>query len=246
MKTYRTAEVAKIIGIHPNTVRLYEKWGLLPEVDRETNGYRIFTDFHISQIRLARVAFQIEVLQNGLRKKVVQIVKESAQGHFDRSIELTNEYLIQIRRERKQAEDAIQVVKELLAGSSPASTMTYKRKEVSELLHISMDALRNWEMNGLLSVKRKENGYRVYSEEDIKRLKIIRTLRCANYSLEAILRMLQELSANPEADIKEVLNKPRPETDIIAVSDKLIESIEAAERNALYMNDLLKEMKEKF
>ncbi len=246
MKTYRTAEVAKIIGIHPNTVRLYEKWGLLPEVDRETNGYRIFTDFHISQIRLARVAFQIEVLQNGLRKKVVQIVKESAQGHFDRSIELTNEYLIQIRRERKQAEDAIQVVKELLAGSSAASTMTYKRKEVSELLHISMDALRNWEMNGLLSVKRKENGYRVYSEEDIKRLKIIRTLRCANYSLEAILRMLQELSANPEADIKEVLNKPRPETDIIAVSDKLIESIEAAERNALYMNDLLKEMKEKF
>lgn len=27
MKTYRTAEIAKIIGIHPNTVRLYEKWG---------------------------------------------------------------------------------------------------------------------------------------------------------------------------------------------------------------------------
>ena len=25
MNTYKTAEIAKIIGIHPNTVRLYEK-----------------------------------------------------------------------------------------------------------------------------------------------------------------------------------------------------------------------------
>lgn len=246
MKTYRTAEVAKIIGIHPNTVRLYEKWGLLPKVEREANGYRVFTDFHLSQIRLARVAFQIEVLQNGLRKRVVQIVKESAQGHFDRSIELTNDYLVQLRRERKQSEDAIQVVKELLAGSAAANTRTFKRKEVSEQLHISMDSLRNWEMNGLLAVKRKENGYRVYSEEDIKRLKVIRTLRCANYSLEAILRMLQELSLNPEADIKEVLNTPRPDTDIIAVCDKLIESLDAAEGNALRMQEMLKKMRERF
>ena len=69
MNTYITSDVAKIIGIHPNTVRLYEEWGLLPPVERKPNGYRIFTDFHIEQLRLARLAFQIEVLQNGLRKK---------------------------------------------------------------------------------------------------------------------------------------------------------------------------------
>ena len=34
-----------------------------------------------------------------------------------------------------------------------------KRKEVSEYLGITMDALRNWETNGLLTVKRKQNGY---------------------------------------------------------------------------------------
>ena len=26
MNTYTTSEVAKIIGIHPNTVRMYEEW----------------------------------------------------------------------------------------------------------------------------------------------------------------------------------------------------------------------------
>lgn len=29
MKKYRTSEVAKMMGIHPNTVRFYEEWGLI-------------------------------------------------------------------------------------------------------------------------------------------------------------------------------------------------------------------------
>jgi len=31
MKTYRTTELARSIGIHPNTVRLYEGLGLIPK-----------------------------------------------------------------------------------------------------------------------------------------------------------------------------------------------------------------------
>ena len=72
MNRYRTSEIAKIIGIHPNTVRLYEELELIPKPDRMPNGYRVFTDLHIEQFRLARLAFQVEVLQNGLRKKIVQ------------------------------------------------------------------------------------------------------------------------------------------------------------------------------
>ena len=37
MNTYTTMEVAKIIGIHPNTVRMYEKWGLIPLAERKQN-----------------------------------------------------------------------------------------------------------------------------------------------------------------------------------------------------------------
>ena len=68
MKAYRTSEIARCIGIHPNTVRLYEELELIPKPEREANGYRIFTDFHIEQFKLARTAMKVEVLQNGLRK----------------------------------------------------------------------------------------------------------------------------------------------------------------------------------
>lgn len=246
MNTYKTAEIAAIIGIHPNTVRLYEKLELIPKPMRQPNGYRVFTDFHIQQFQLARIAFQIEVLQNGLRKKIVEMVKASAKGDFDTALTLTQEYLEQLQKERVNAEEAITIVKQILCCKPQESKHYLKRKEVSEYLNISMDTLRNWEMNGLLTVKRKLNGYRIYTDEDLQRLKIIRSLRCANYSLDAILRMLQQLSYDPNVDIRKALNTPNANDNIIAVCDKLIISLSAAENNALKMLHMLKEMKIKY
>ena len=246
MNTYTTSQVAAMIGIHPNTVRLYEEWGIIPRPERKSNGYRIFTDFHIEQIRLARTAFQIEILQNGLRKKIFQMVKLSAAGKFDQALTLTETYVSGLRQERDNAEDAIHIVKQIISGETQENRAFMKRKEVSEYLGISMDALRNWEMNGLLAVKRKENGYRIYTGDDIKRLKIIRSLRCANYSLEAILRMLRQLTQNPNVEIKAALNTPRPSDDIISACDQLIFSLSAAEKNAVILMEMLQKMKRQY
>ncbi|MDE6320354.1 MAG: MerR family transcriptional regulator [Lachnospiraceae bacterium] len=246
MNTYKTAEVAAIIGIHPNTVRLYEKLKLIPKPERLSNGYRVFTEFHIKQCNLIRLAFQIEVLQNGLRKKIAQMITVSATGDFDTAIALTKNYLEQLGRERRNAEEAIEIVKEILSGSIEENSRHLKRKDVSELLDISMDTLRNWEMNGLLTVKRKNNGYRIYTDVDIQRLKIIRSLRCANYSLESILRLLQQLSQNPNTDIRATLNTPKRTDNIISVCDRLIVSLLAAEKNAIAILDMLHDMKIEF
>ena len=246
MNRYRTSEIAKIIGIHPNTVRLYEELELIPKPDRMPNGYRVFTDLHIEQFRLARLAFQVEVLQNGLRKKIVQMIKVSAAGDYDKALELTEGYRMQLRQEIANAEEAIDIVKRILDGRQEENVHTMKRKKVSEYLNISMDTLRNWEMNGLLTVRRRQNGYRVYTDDDICRLKIIRSLRCANYSLEAIFTMLGQVSKYPGIDIKRALDTPKEDTEIIAVCDKLVTSLTKAESNAEKMLDKLKEMKSKF
>ena len=205
MDTYTTSEVADLIGVHPNTVRLYEELNLIPKPKRNTNGYRIFNDFHIEQFRFARTALKIEVGQRGLRKDALEIVRTSANRDFDKAISLVNQYL-----------------------------------------NVTIDTLRNWEMNGLLKVKRKQNGYRVYTDEDIKRLKIISALRCANYSLSAILRMLNALSSNPNTNIKTVLDTPKDDDEIISVCDKLITSLKEAEHNAKTMKSHLQIMKKQF
>ncbi|AET67633.1 putative transcriptional regulator [Desulfosporosinus orientis DSM 765] len=247
MNTYKTAEIAYRIGIHPNTVRLYEKLGLIPKPKREANGYRVFTDFHIEQFKFARTALKVEVLQNGLRKQVINIIKTSAVQDFDRAIFLTDRYLHQIKREQRNAEEAITITERLLSGENQETgNVLFTRKKTADHLQITMDALRNWEMNGLLTVKRKKNGYRVYTNEDIRRLKIVRSLRCANYSQAAILRMLNALSNDPETDIREVINTPKENDDIISVCDKLLTSLQYAEKNAGIMITHLAKMKKQF
>ncbi len=247
MNTYKTSEIAHSIGIHPNTVRLYEELELIPKPERKENGYRIFTDFHMEQIKLVRIALQVEVLQNGLRKQAIIIIKTSALGNLSKAICLTEYYLKQIRNEQKNAEEAIAITKKLLSGGNQETGTTFLiRKEAANYLQLSIDTLRNWEMNGLLTVKRKQNGYRVYTDEDLRRLKIIRSLRCANYSLSSILRMLNTLSRNPEADIRQVIDTPNENEDIISVCDKLLTSLQHAEENAKGMLSHLEKMKKQF
>ena len=66
---YTTGQIARLAGLHPNTVRKYEEWELIQKPQRKENGYRIFTDIHRKQFELTKKAFHIEVLQSGLRKK---------------------------------------------------------------------------------------------------------------------------------------------------------------------------------
>ena len=115
MKQYKTIDIARRIGIHVNTVRLYEKCALIPKPERLPNGYRVFTDLHIEQFKLARAALRVEVLQNGLRKQAVNIIKVSAAGHYGEAVALTCRYIQQVDQERKNAEEAIQITRKILA-----------------------------------------------------------------------------------------------------------------------------------
>ena len=260
MAKYRTSQIAKIIGVHPNTIRLYEDLKVIPPVEREPNGYRVFTDRHVKQCMVLRLALQVEIVQNGLRRKAVETVKTSAACDYEGAITLIDEYIDMVRREHRNADEAVAIVKVILSeerggddeqqagdgsgkGCSQPESHKLRRRQVSDELGITMDTLRNWEMNGLLTVKRMQNGYRVYTEDDIRRLKIIRALRLANYSLESILRLLRQIDRNPGADIEKVLNTPEESDTIVYVCDKLIDSLTQAEANALEVRRLLDEMR---
>ncbi len=241
---YSTSDVANIIGIHPNTVRLYEDLKLITAPERKANGYRVFTKLHIQQFQIARIALQVEILQNGLRKHSVEIIKATANKEFDLALQLTQDYTNKVNLEIEHAQEAIRIVEEILSGRVKVdSNQEMTRKETALYLNITMDTLRNWEMNGLFTVKRKQNGYRVYTDADIKQLKIIRSLRCANYSLSAILRMLTGVSKNPNADIRTMIDTPFIQDDIISACDMLLTSLHRAKGNAQIIYSRLTEMK---
>lgn len=46
-RTWRTSEIAREVGVRPNTVRLYETRGFLSPIPRCSAGYRLFSEDHV-------------------------------------------------------------------------------------------------------------------------------------------------------------------------------------------------------
>ncbi len=237
--TYSVSEVASTVGIHPNTVRLYEELSFIAKPERKSNGYRVYTDLHLGQLKLARLALRAEILQHGLRKQALACIRLSANKQFGKAVEATQRYEDLINRELSHARSAILAVQSLLERDEKSDNRVLTRKAAAAYLGVTIDTLRNWELNGLLKVKRKKNGYRLYDGNDLKRLAIIRTLRSANYSLMAILRLLNHLDEQPCDSIEEVLNTPSGAEDINSVCDRLLVSLEATKTDIHQMRALL-------
>lgn len=79
----------------------------------------------------------------------------------------------------------------------------YRIGEISKLYNIGPDSIRYYEEKGLLSPKRKANGYRVYSLEDIWRLNVIKDLRKLNFSVKQIKAYLEDRNINTTIELME-------------------------------------------
>ena len=83
----------------------------------------------------------------------------------------------------------------------------FKIGEISKLYHIGPDSLRYYEELGILTPKRTENNYRIYSIHDLWRLNVIRDLRSLDFSMERIKEYLDHRSiSSTEHLLKEELN----------------------------------------
>lgn len=224
---YRTKEMAQLVGVHPNTVRIYEDWGYISPVPRKENGYRIYSDVHLLQMKIARLLFTCEIVQGDMRNRARQIVYASGKEDFQGALQLTTQYISHLETEYHHAVKAADVVEKWLRKESVQGNQTYSRKEVAKLLSVTSEALRNWERNGLISVPRLENGFRVYGEKEVEQLRVIRSLRQAHYSLNAILRLFSTIKHRGSTVI-EILDTPSESEDIVSVTDRLITSLTLA------------------
>ena len=68
----------------------------------------------------------------------------------------------------------------------------FKIGEISKLYHIGVDSLRYYEEIGLISPKRSDAGYRLYSINDIWRLNVIRDLLELGFRTEVIRQYLDQ------------------------------------------------------
>ncbi|AMG21041.1 MerR family transcriptional regulator [Staphylococcus saprophyticus] len=94
-----------------------------------------------------------------------------------------------------------------------------KTKEVVELMEISQDTLRYYEKVGVIPpVDRDKNGYRVYKDNDLNWIYLVKHLRRAGVSIESLIEFcrLGQLSKDQyiQNQQKQVLNNQLDELNV--------------------------------
>ena len=168
----------------------------------------------------------------------------SGAERFEESLHEAVSYLATLRTEYLHALEAVEMVKQLLHHKPEAETgATYSHKEAAAMLQLTEETLRNWERNGLFSVARDSQNRRKYTERDIQKLLIIRTLRSAHFSIASIARMFHELERTAEQpDLLQLLKSPAFITDFFHVTDDLLNQLQIAMKDAEEIISILQKL----
>ncbi len=265
MKYLRTSDIAKAVGVHPNTIRLYEEWGLLDKIPRSSAGYRLFTQEHLDQVKLVRLVLKCTIFGREIKRMAYDTIKASANGKYKDALDTAISLKNMIEVECRQAEDAERYLEQWAANSLPGENKipdgvvgelsdvgesnvakapenagiscraavcgALGMVEAAKLLNITTDTLRNWERNDLIRIPRNTvNGYRMYGQDEINRLRVIRVLRRSNYSNMAIMRAMLKLESGSSEGLREALDSPEldEERGYLCFTDNLLSTLHTA------------------
>jgi DNA-binding transcriptional MerR regulator len=233
-KFLRTSDLARAVGIHSNTVRMYVEWGLIPPVERNESGYRLFTQKHLDCLRLARTIYASQYPGRDLRALGNEIIQHAVLDDWQGALEKAREHLVAVKAELKHADTAANLLEHWAQNmAEEPDEEPLGIRDVTKLLGVSHDVIRNWERNGLISVRRNlYNNYRLFGKKEIERLRVIRVLSHAGYSHMAMLRMFIELDGGKKRGLKKVLDTPREDEDIFTAADHWLTTLRGQEKLA--------------
>ncbi|MEN6325067.1 MAG: MerR family transcriptional regulator [Syntrophomonas sp.] len=243
-RTYSTKKIAELSGVHPNTVRLYESWGYISSPRRLANNYRVFTDLHLLQMRLARVALPGPYPING--RLVQQMVREFAAGNLEESLALAQDYLAGVRLEQKRAVRALAILDDWMACRvrQKPHVIIKGRIKAAQALDITIDALRTWERNGLFTIQRNERGILNFTGLDLEKIEVIRLLRNCGYTISSLLRVFnrdETVLGKPSL----LLSLPDDDADFFYVTDRFLQYLKDHEQRAQKILAMIEDYKKK-
>ena len=241
-RRYTTSQIARAAGVHPNTVRLYERLGLLAPIARTDGGYRSFSERDLAQMRVARLAVGGPYVVP--KTLAAQAARHAALDDLETALGFALRFQALVAAEETRARRAAEALDHW--ASLPANGLAESGMVISEAAeHVgaSTAALRDWERNGLIAVRRDQaNGYRRYTKADIDRLRVIRTLLRAHYSAMSILRMMTHLDRGGRELPSRVIDAPRGDETVYSATDRWLSSLREAGERAEHLLRAIKEL----
>jgi DNA-binding transcriptional MerR regulator len=244
-RCYSTSQIAKLTRVHPNTVRLYEEWGYLSPVPRTESGYRVFSDRHLMEMKIARQVMKSPWAGRSLRQTGRRIITSTVSGDVSAVHQAVQDYLQMIEEEQSMADKAKTAMEKFIRHvPAEENELSLSIHEAARSLKLTKDILRHWERSGVIEIPRNpENRYRIFRQAEIDRLRIIRMLTGTGYSLLAIRRIMQAVDEDDfsDLDLKDLLDHPVDPEEILSTGDRWVATLDELNRDAHQLLNLIQE-----
>ena len=236
---YKVGELAKLTDVKEGTIRFYERCGFLEKVDRLSNGYRVYTERHLYQVKICRLVFG-GFVNRRLRKASMKLITSAKEWDLSAYETAVAEYQKAIQEDIERTQKVIEIAMDETILQQPSSTQ-YTKKLAAELVGTTEESIRNWERNGLIP-QTAPYQKRYYSQAIINRMHVIRLLLDTGYSIMAIYQFLQKMDSGEYADVKQALIIPEECEDLQSRADYYLQALLNLQQHANALYNLHAEM----
>lgn len=209
-------DIARKLNISTSALRHYESWKIIPEVARQENGYRIYTEVHEAYFKCIREmipGFGIAFIKTLLPMVMI--------GDTTTAIWEINKKQVALCQEKARIEYTIEILEPGVLAAIPK----YKNKkyfsigEVAKEASVSTSAIRHWEKEGLLTPQRDiHSGFRQFNIQDIRKIYIIRAVQRTVFSLDTVRQVLKEVENKQMSQTREIANSALEQINLMLLN----------------------------
>lgn len=202
--TYTPGQIATELAISTTTLRRYEKEGLIPDVPRTASNHRYYTSFHFQAF------IAIRALLKGYEIPVVyEVMRKVKRGEINDALWLLNQQLYNTQLEKQRVDEIWIMIQQTdfseYKNVKITNAMTIGK--VAEVAGVNTSAIRHWEKEGLIRSERdKQNGYRMYTRAELRKILVISSLRKSVYYIEHMKELLNTVGTQDYAQINKAFH----------------------------------------
>lgn len=236
---YRIGELSGLTGVKAGTIRFYEKCGFVGPVERASNGYRVYHERNIFQLRVCRLVFG-GFVNKRLRRESLKVLDASARWDLEAYERECANYQRAIEEDIERTRKAIDICMEQMCREE-REEKEYSKKQAAAMVGVTPEAVRNWERNGLLGCYEPYQR-RFYGQVLLNRMYVIRLLLDTGYSMMTIRSFMQEYDDGQPKNAEQLLINPREREELCYRSDRYLEALLHIREKALQLREMKLEM----
>ncbi|ETS29507.1 zinc-responsive transcriptional regulator [Photorhabdus temperata] len=121
---YRIGQLAKLANVTPDTVRFYEKQGMMEHQNRTEGGYRLYTEQDLQRLRFIRYAKQLGLTLEAITE-LLSIRVDPDHHTCEESKQIVDSRLMEVEEkllEMLKVRDSLKMLSDACCGSSHIST----------------------------------------------------------------------------------------------------------------------------